>query len=92
MITVLSCGLCHGIDRNGDGLDDQWQQLHGISDANGDFDQDGLSNFAEYRFGTDPKNAQSKLGSTSREQRMAPKPLLGAASCINVTSFSIRRI
>ena len=61
MITVLSCGLCHGIDRNGDGLDDQWQLRHGISDANADFDQDGLSELAEYRFGTDPKNAQSKI-------------------------------
>jgi len=61
-IGALSCGLCHGIDRDRNGLDDKWQQLQGISEPSGDFDGDGITNYAEYRFGTDPKNAQSKIG------------------------------
>jgi hypothetical protein len=60
-ITVLGSGLCHAIDRNGNQLDDKWEQLHAIGDPQGDFDADGHSNLTEYQFGTDPKNSQSKL-------------------------------
>ncbi|MCI0747736.1 MAG: hypothetical protein L0Y58_20205 [Verrucomicrobia subdivision 3 bacterium] len=52
------------VDTDGDGLADDWEQLHFGSLAanpNDDPDLDGMSNFQEYRAGTDPKNASSRF-------------------------------
>lgn len=53
-------------DCDGDGLPDYWELLSGLStndatDAALDSDGDGMSNFAEYRAGTDPRSAGSYL-------------------------------
>lgn len=52
------------LDSNADGIPDVWDLEHGLSPyapdvAALDSDQDGTSNYAEYRAGTDPNNAAS---------------------------------
>ncbi|PYM15823.1 MAG: hypothetical protein DME18_03280, partial [Verrucomicrobia bacterium] len=49
-------------DTDGDGMDDAWENAYFNSlwrDGSGDFDQDGASDFAEFRAGTDPTQADS---------------------------------
>jgi hypothetical protein len=43
-----------GVDANGDGVPDDWQQAHGLPNANGDTDGDGLTNREEATRGTNP--------------------------------------
>lgn len=60
-----------GPDRDGDGLPDDWEILHGLDpdvpDSHLDRDGDGLSNGQEYRLGTDPRSAGSRFAA-----RLAP--------------------
>jgi DNA-binding beta-propeller fold protein YncE len=51
-------------DGDGDGMDDVWEDLHGLDshdplDAFADPDGDGVINIGEYRLGTDPQNSDS---------------------------------
>jgi hypothetical protein len=51
-------------DRDGDGIPDAWELAFGLNpddpaDAQSDADRDGLKAFAEYRAGTDPRDAGS---------------------------------
>ena len=53
-------------DWDGDGLPNNWEVLHGLraddpADADDDADGDGFTNLQEYRAGTDPHNADSRL-------------------------------
>ncbi len=53
-------------DRDGDGLPDAWELLHGLNpdnplDAAMDPDQDGMTNLEEYLWGTDPQDAASMV-------------------------------
>ena len=52
-----------GIDADGDGMDDLWEDMNGLdstrNDAFDDADGDGLPNIGEFRAGTDPQNADS---------------------------------
>jgi YVTN family beta-propeller protein len=53
-------------DEDGDGMSDQWEELHGLSpinaaDAEDDADSDGAKNSAEFFAGTDPANPWSRL-------------------------------
>ena len=57
-------------DADFDGMPDSYETAKGFlpnnaSDANTDFDKDGMTNLAEYNTGTDPKNAQDYLRITS---------------------------
>ncbi len=56
----LGCGLALAIDKDGDGMDDKWEQTHGVTDPAGDADGDGANNLNEFKFGTNPNNALSK--------------------------------
>jgi hypothetical protein len=48
-------------DLNHDGIPDTWATQHGITNATGDSDQDGMNNFQEYLANTDPTNNASVL-------------------------------
>ena len=53
-------------DSDGDGMPDAWESIHGLrpdlaADAAEDPDGDGAPNLAEYRAGTDPRNAASNF-------------------------------
>jgi hypothetical protein len=48
-------------DANHDELPDMWQSTYGITDPNGDADNDGVSNIAEYWANTNPTNPASYL-------------------------------
>jgi len=59
-------GLFYIVDSDGDLMADSWEVAHGLntndaSDAAADIDNDGISNYAEYRAGTDPGNWQSRF-------------------------------
>ena len=56
-------------DTDGNSLPGEWAMAHGLADADGDADDDGASNRAEYLAGTDPNNPQSylRIGGVSRE-------------------------
>jgi hypothetical protein len=52
------------VDRDGDGMPDGWELLHGLdpssgSDRDGDPDRDGQFNLAEFQTGTDPRDPSS---------------------------------
>jgi hypothetical protein len=54
-------------DLDGDGMPDSWEETYQFNradwtDAGDDADDDGQSNLNEYRSGTDPRNASSRLG------------------------------
>src|SRR5437660_2038241 len=53
-----------GLDADGDGIPNGYEQSHGLdplnaADANTDNDGDGMSNLQEYLAGTDPTNSAS---------------------------------
>jgi hypothetical protein len=53
-------------DSDHDGMDDDWELLHGLdpasaADANSDLDHDGMSNLDEFLSGTDPRDPSSVL-------------------------------
>lgn len=56
-------------DFDGDGLPDDWENANGtdwlVPDADGDLDNDGATNLAEFRAGTDPRSATSRLHVTA---------------------------
>jgi hypothetical protein len=62
-ITVFTITPGGGVDSDGDGMPDGWEQangtLVGVADGHLDDDLDGLSNFEEYLSGTDPKSPTS---------------------------------
>ncbi len=62
------------IDKNKDGVADDWMKFYGLTDIAADADGDGVSNKKEYEAGTDPKDAKSFPKDTSivESKRMNP--------------------
>jgi len=57
-------GTAHTSDVDGDGMDDAWENRHGLNAANAsdgkvDRDGDGMSSYGEFRAGTDPNDSVS---------------------------------
>ncbi|OUR87103.1 hypothetical protein A9Q81_26960 [Gammaproteobacteria bacterium 42_54_T18] len=60
----VDCGYLPFIDTDNDGMDDNWELSFGLDptnpgDAEGDLDEDGLTNAEEYTLGTAPNNIDS---------------------------------
>jgi hypothetical protein len=71
-------------DRDGDGLPDDWEEAHGLNagdpqDALRDEDADGLSNLAEFRAGTDPRDGTSVLRMAGRRSAAGVEMMFRAA-------------
>ena len=61
-------------DSDGDGLPDGWERRNGFNandtgDASGDLDNDGMKNADEYRAGTDPRSADSRVALLSARRQ-----------------------
>ncbi len=61
---VVTVRLQPPVDTDNDGLPDEWEALYGVTDPFGDPDGDGVGNLHEYRAGTNPKDARSRLTMT----------------------------
>lgn len=54
-----------GADIDQSGLPDNWEKANGVTDPKGDNDMDGLLNYEEYNYGTDPNNPDTDGGGES---------------------------
>jgi len=63
-INIIVTDGASGSDSDGNGFDDSWEMEHfdgvGQVDATEDSDTDGVNNFFEYLYGSDPHNAASR--------------------------------
>lgn len=82
------------LDADGDGMDDVWENLHGLNSndpADGwvDTDGDGVSNVGEYRAGTDPnsKDTDGDGAGDSWEMANALNPLVSNAIPANIPAL-----
>ncbi len=70
VVSILTMNLAAGLDADGDGIPNGYEQSHGLdplnaADTNLDTDGDGMSNLQEYLAGTDPTNGASVCRITS---------------------------
>ncbi len=79
-------------DGDGNGIPDAWEERHGLlGDPDDDADDDGMSNYAEWRAGTDPTNDLSRFV-ISAESRMQEPVDVGVAvkwDSIRYRSYSV---
>ncbi|MBI1839869.1 MAG: lamin tail domain-containing protein, partial [Verrucomicrobia bacterium] len=63
--TVVGASPTGGVDTDGDGIPDAWENIYDLNplvpSADVDSDRDGFTDLQEYLAGTDPRNAQSRL-------------------------------
>ena len=73
VVTVIGSSPTGGVDSDGDGIPDVWENIHDlnpvVNDANGDPDRDGFTNLQEYLAGTDPRSRSSGLQIASIEDQ-----------------------
>jgi hypothetical protein len=60
-VVTMNLTIIAPADTNANGLPDAWESAYGVTDPNGDNDNDGRSNLDEYSAGTNPTNAVSVL-------------------------------
>jgi len=77
----LQVVISDGVDNNGNGLPDDWEQAHNFPSGAviADLDHDGLTNVEEYQAGTDPTVADSDSDgfSDGEEVQQQTDPLSG---------------
>lgn len=86
--TPLAFANGEAIDRDADGIPDVWEIAHGLdlfdpTDAAKDFDGDGLSNLAEYRVNSDPRDPND--GVLAAVTWTANAPALEFTAAVGVT-------
>ncbi len=59
MFHIINLKYYSDLDKNGNGIDDEWEKKYDINSANEDNDNDALSNKEEYLLGTNPNNPDS---------------------------------
>jgi hypothetical protein len=60
-------------DADENGIPDAWEDRHGLlGDPDDDADDDGMSNYAEWRAGTDPTNTLSRFFINAQSRHMEP--------------------
>lgn len=73
IIPFVICSPLFALDRNGDGLDDEWQWIFSATDLSPaeDTDNDGRTNLEECRAGTNPRDSQSVFSIANYELEVA---------------------
>ena len=61
-------------DQDGDGMADAWETAYNLTDPNADADQDGLTNYEEFRAGTNPRDEDDRLRLQIIESLPPPTP------------------
>ncbi len=54
LMSTLYLSASDIVDLNDNGMDDAWEQLHGVDDPHADEDNDGIDNIFEYLYSLDP--------------------------------------
>ncbi len=62
------------IDKNNDGVADDWMTFYGQKDVNADTDGDGFSALQEYEAGTDPNDKESAPKEEGKISQVHPNP------------------
>jgi hypothetical protein len=88
---LLVAGSASAKDRNNDRIPDRWEKRHHLSlqhnQARRDQDKDGLKNRAEFRAGTDPRNADSDGDAIEDGDENAGTILSFADGVLKITVF-----
>lgn len=91
-ITIVSSSPNGGVDTDGDGMPDAWENIHdfnsSFADADADADHDGFTNLQEYLAGTDPHDAVSRLRIDSVERDAGQTRILFPA--VTGRSYSVQ--
>lgn len=87
------------VDSDGDGMTDVWEDTYGFNyqsadDANEDADNDSITNLAEFRAGTDPRNPSDylKLDSIAFDLSTGPAVVLRFHAVENRSYSILRRV